>query len=173
MEEKETNGVREERNTTMRVMVVEVASLAIGFLGMMLMNVGVSELRRQMLSFVDIPTLVVMMIFCVPVLAASGLWNDFLRAFSLGGEGKSYGIAELKRTQTAVRMMQRQVLYAGLMNMVFAVIMLLHSLDTPEQIGPYMAVAFISIFYVSVIEMLLLPLRVEIEKKLIDYMEGV
>lgn len=173
MGENETNNEREGTNTTMKVMLVEIASLAIGFFCMMIMNVGLSELNLRIMRFLDLPTFIVMVILCFPVLAASGLWNDFMRAFSLGRVGNTCGLAELKRTQTAVRMMQRQVLYAGLMNMVFAVIMLLYSIETAEKIGPYMAVAFISIFYVSIIEMLLLPLRVEVEKKLIDYMEGV
>lgn len=165
MRERKSNG-------TAKVMLVESVSLIAAFAAMLIVNEGISEWEHRVSYFTDIPSILVILVLCIPVLAASGLWEDFLRAFLIGREDAAYKLAELKRTQAAVRLVQRQVVCAGLMNVSFAVIMLLHSLDMPETIGPYFAQAILSVFYVSIFEMLLLPLSVEVEKKIVNYMEA-
>ena len=48
---------------------------------------------------------------------------------------------------------------------------LLSVLSEPEQLGPYLAITLLSGFYAVVIEMLLLPLQIEVKRRIIDYIE--
>lgn len=172
MEGQETIKKKRRAGGAMWVMAVQVGSLAVCIAYMTITMVGIGGFEYSLMLLLDFPTLLIIAAMCVPVLAASGLWGDFLRAFLPGREGVPHTLVQLKRTQAAVQMMQRQIVYAGVMSISHAVILLLSQLSMPERIGPSMGVAVLSAFYVAVLELLLLPLRVKVEKQLIDYMEG-
>ena len=80
-------------------------------------------------------------------------------------------MSELRRTQDVVELMQKQVGYAGILSMLLTVIQILHILSDPASLGPLCAVAILVVVYAIVIEMLLLPLQMEVKRRIIDYME--
>lgn len=81
-------------------------------------------------------------------------------------------LGDLKRTKEAVELMQKQVMYGGVIIMIMGIIYLLAMVNNPASVGPALAVAVLSILYTAVLELLLLPLQHEVGRRIIDYMEG-
>lgn len=70
-----------------------------------------------------------------------------------------------------VEMVQKQVGYAGILSILLTVIHILRMLSRPSSLGPLCAVAILTVLYAVVIEMLLLPLQLEVKRRIIDYVE--
>jgi hypothetical protein len=45
-------------------------------------------------------------------------------------------------------------------------------LQTPSVVGVNLAVALITVLYAAIMEMLLLPIHIEVKRRIIDYMEA-
>ncbi len=60
------------------------------------------------------------------------------------------------------------VLFPGL---IISAVLLMGRLDDPSTIGPYLAVCFLSGFYAVIIEFLLLPLKLNAERKMNEEMD--
>ena len=45
-------------------------------------------------------------------------------------------------------------------------------MQKPEELGPNVAVILLTAFYVAIFEMLLLPVQLEVKRRIIDYMEA-
>ncbi len=118
--------------------------------------------------FLDLPSLVLLLLFSVPPMVFSGMWGDFLRAFSAGK--KDFGVAKLKRSEKAVSMMQRFVLIGGFFSVFVALIVCLSDVSDSCTLGNNLAVICISAFYTVVFEFLLIPLDASVRVALIDAM---
>mgnify|MGYP005607901209 CR=1 FL=1 len=66
-------------------------------------------------------------------------------------------LADLKRTLDVVELLQKQILCAGFVLTSFMLIVVLGFLQEPSALGPNIAVVLITVFYVAIFEMLLLP----------------
>lgn len=152
-------------------MIMEVVSIVLGLLLMAIWSAGNGGFMPVLAKVIDIPSLLCILILSVPVLFRSGLGKDFLRAFKLLNKKYQCHLSELKRTLDAVEMMQKQVLCAGVFSMLFSFVYVLAALNAPENLGPNMAIAVLTIFYAVIIEMLLLPLQIEVKRRIIDYIE--
>lgn len=126
---------------------------------------------HSLVYLIDFPSLIIILVFIAPVLFGNGMWKDFKRAFSLLRKKYTCHLSELRRTLDVVEMMQRQLIYAGIIGMLLSFIHLLHMLSEPESIGPNLSVAILTILYAMILEMLLLPLQLEVKRRIIDYME--
>ena len=152
-------------------MIMEVVSIVVGLI---FMAVGCAQdggFMSVIAKVIDIPTLLLILVLSVPVLFKNGLGKDFLRAFKLLKKDYTCRLSELRRTLDAVELMQKQVIYARLFTGIFSCLYLLSVLSEPEQLGPYLAITLLSGFYAVVIEMLLLPLQIEVKRRIIDYIE--
>ena len=68
-------------------------------------------------------------------------------------------------------MMQKQILYAGIIVSFQGFFALLHSLDDLATIGPNTSVALLAVFYMAIFELLMLPLQIEAKRRIVDYIE--
>ena len=109
-----------------------------------------------------------LLLFSVPPMVFSGMWGDFMRAFSAGK--KDFGVALLKRSEKAVSMMQRFVLIGGFFSVFVALIVCLSDVSDFSVLGKNLAVVCISAFYTAVLEFLLIPLDANVKTALIDAM---
>lgn len=114
--------------------------------------------------YLDIPSIVFMLVFIIPGLMIMGVWKDFLKAFSVGI--KEYRLLELKNIVGAVAAAQKVVVYAALLSMLISAVVILAHLSETFTIGPNLAVCFLSAFYAVIFEFLLLPLRLNAERKM-------
>ncbi len=152
-------------------MIMEILSIVGGMAFMMLATCRGGDNVFSPFWFVDFPTLVIMFVFTVPVLMRGGLWKDFERAFKLLKKDYTCHLSELRRTKDVLEMMQKQIWYAGILTMMVSIIFVMVNISDLSMLGPNMAVAALTLFYAVVLEMLLLPLQLEVKRQIINYME--
>jgi flagellar motor component MotA len=119
--------------------------------------------------FLDLPSLLLIVLILIPGLIIMREWKDFLKAFSVGI--KPYSLLELKNIVEAVGAAQKLTVYAALFAIIISGVLLMGRLDDPYTIGPNLAVCFLSGFYAVIIEFLLLPLRLNAERKMNEEMD--
>jgi flagellar motor component MotA len=119
--------------------------------------------------FIDLPSLVLILLFLIPGLLIMGEWNDFVRAFSVGI--KAYRLLELKNIIEAVSAAQKLTVFGALFAVIASTVLILGRLDSPEMLGPNLAVCFLSGFYAVIVEFFLLPLRLNAERKMNEEMD--
>lgn len=157
------------KSGTLSIMGVEILSLVVGMILLMYFNIGGTE--RFFSMFIDIPTLLLLLVLAAPTFLHSGLGKDFKRAFSVNEQGKNWTLSELKRMLEAVDLLRRQFVYAGVFVALAQMVVMLLSLDEPAAIGPSVSIILLAGVYVAVFALPLMPLKVEIKKRIIDYME--
>lgn len=151
-------------------MIMELVSIILGVF--LLGTLGYEGMELYRISYlIDLPSLVIILILTVPVLLRGGMWKDFKRAWKLLRKDYTCHLGELRRTLDVVEMMQKQVIYAGIISLLMSLIAILHNLSDPTRLGPNMAVAILTMLYAVCFEMLLLPLQLEVKRRIIDYME--
>lgn len=154
-------------------MIMEIISILLGILILLAFSQGETpgNLYHTVVALFNFPSLVIILVFIVPVLIRGGVWKDFKRAFLLLKNGYTCHLSELRRTQDVLEMLQKQVVYAGILAMLLSFITIMRQLSDLASLGPNLAVAILTVLYATVIEMLLLPLHLEVKRRIIDYME--
>lgn len=155
-------------------MIMEIISILFGviLLGTTTYGYGGGMFELHRLRYlIDLPSLIIVLVFTVPALFKGGVWKDFMRAWKLLRKDYTCHLSELRRTLDVVEMMQKQLIYAGVLCMLMSFITILGQLTRPENLGPNLAVAILTILYAVIFEMLLLPLQLEVKRRIIDYME--
>ncbi len=154
-------------------MIMEVVSILLGILILFGFSQGeaLGNLHNVAFTLLDLQSLVIILVFTVPVLVRGGVWKDFKRAFFLLKRGYTCHLSELRRTQDVVEMLQKQVFCAGIMAMLLTFITIMRQLSDLASLGPNLAVAILTVLYATIIEMLLLPLHLEVKRQIINYME--
>ncbi len=155
-------------------MIMEMISILFGILILLVAEGGFGQEGGGLLqaaSFLfNMPSFVIILVFTVPLLVRGGVWREFIRAFQLLKKSYSCHLSELRRTQDVLEMLQRQVFCAGILAMLCTFIMIMRELSSLAMLGPKLAVAILTVLYATVIEMLLLPLQMEVKRRIIDYM---
>lgn len=121
------------------------------------------------LWFIDLPSLILLVAILIPGLLIMGEWKDFVRSFSVGI--KDFSLLELKNIIEAVDAAQKLTVFGALFAIIISGVLLLGHLDTPETIGPNLAVCFLAGLYAVIIEFFLLPLRLNAERKMNEEMD--
>lgn len=154
-------------------MIMEIISILLGILLLLGFSQGevLGNLYHTVSVLFDLQSLVIMLVFIVPSLVRGGVWKDFKRAFFLLKKGYTCHLSELRRTQDVLEMLQKQVVYAGIMVMLLTFINIMRQLSDPASLGPNLAVAILTVLYATIVEMLLLPLHLEVKRQIINYME--
>ena len=140
------------------------------FIGVFMINVlGGSWGMSAVLWFLDLPSFLLIALIFVPGLLIMGEWKNFIKAFSVGI--KHYSLLELKNIIGAVDAAQKLTVYGALFAIIISGVLLMGRLDDPATIGPNLAVCFLAGFYAVIIEFLLLPLRLNAERKMNEEMD--
>ena len=118
--------------------------------------------------FLDWPSLILVLLILIPGLIIMGEWKDFTKSFSVGI--KQYSLLELKNIIGAVDAAQKLTIYGALFAIIISGVLIIGRFD-PSTMGPNLAVCFLSGFYAVIIEFLLLPLRLNAERKMNEEMD--
>lgn len=122
-------------------------------------------------SFMDFPSLLLVLLLSIPILISSGLLKDFNNAFLIAlGKKKNGSLTEIKRALEAVNMMIRTFLCSGLFLFLTAMITVLHRMDTPESLGPSISVSLLCFIYGTALALLLLPVKSILQVRIIEFM---
>ena len=152
-------------------MIMEIISIVGGMIFLILMTYTGGDRTFALSWFIDFPTLLVMVIFVVPVLMRGGMWKDFKRAFQLLKKRYDCRLSELRRTRDVLEMIQKQIWYAGILTMMVSIMYIMVNISDPSLLGPNVAISILTLFYTVVLEMLLLPLQLEVKRRIINYMD--
>ena len=114
--------------------------------------------------FLDLPSLVLIIIVLIPGLLIMGVWKDFIKSFSVGI--KKYSLLELKNIIGAVDFAQKMTVFAALLAIIVSSILILGNIENLSVLGPKLVVCFLAGLYAVIIEFFLLPLRLNAEREM-------
>ena len=139
------------------------------FLGIFLFNLLVGSWGfSAIIWFIDLPSLLLIALILFPGLAIMGAWKDFFKAFSVGI--KPYSLLQLKNIIEAVDAAQKLTICGALFAIIISGVLIIGRFD-PSTMGPNLAVCFLSGLYAVIIEFLLLPLKLNAERKMNEEMD--
>lgn len=117
--------------------------------------------------FIDMPSIIIPLGITFFVLVASeSLW-DFGQAFLIVFGKKEHSEAQIKSSWCAMKTVLVTVPFAGLFSFLVGTVAIIGHLSDPDLLGPYLAVAILSLFYCTIVEILLIPIAVRLKKKII------
>lgn len=120
-------------------------------------------------NFIDMPSLVLLFLFTVPVLFVSGMAKDFVMVFSVGK--KPCSLAQMKKTLEAIQMLQKLVLCGAGFMLLIEIMMIFSKLDDLTILGPNISVALLSVLYGIITESLLIPLGAYVQNHITDALD--
>jgi hypothetical protein len=139
------------------------------FLGIFLFNLLLGGWGfSAIVWFIDLPSLLFIVLILFPGLLIMGAWKDFIKAFSVGI--KPFSLLQLKNIIEAVDAAQKLTICGALFAIIISGVLIIGRLD-PSTMGPNLAVCFLTGFYAVIIEFLLLPLRLNAERKMNEEMD--
>ncbi len=148
------------------VMLIEAIALIV----VVLFNLALmGSIGNSIMMLLDIPSIILMILFVVPGMAASGMWKDFFKAFSVGK--KTFSILQLKKIEESIKLLEKLIICGAIFTVMIAVIMIIARLDNPQTIGPNLAVAILSILYATIVEFFLVPLHSCVKVHILEEME--
>lgn len=119
----------------------------------------------------DLPSFIMLLIICIPFLVSSGLMKDFNNAFRIVlSRKKNVSLNELKRAIEAVTLAIKTLLGSGFLIFLMSMLIILHTLDTPESLGPKVSATLTAFIYACVFALPLLPLKSILNLRIIEYM---
>ena len=147
------------------VLLGELILFVAVFLFTVVLPSGVSSISL----FIDVPSLVLILVILIPGLLIMGEWKDFIKSFSVGI--KEFRLLELKNIIEAVGAAQKLTVLGALFAVIASGILVIGNIDDMTKLGPRLAVCFLSAFYACVIEFLLLPLKLNAERRMNEEMD--
>ena len=121
---------------------------------------GVSAIR----NFIDVPSVLYVLLPSFIILATSGLWNSFWRAFQyIWGEKDLNDVVQVKKSILALKTAMRVFILCGLIMSCMSVVVILRQLSNPEMLGPLVAVTVLSTFYGLLFSLFLIPVKTNLE----------
>ncbi|WP_052169825.1 helix-turn-helix domain-containing protein [Pseudobutyrivibrio ruminis] len=159
--------VQENKNDKKSV----VLGLALGFVLLMLGLIGIVTVSgSRVVYFLDIPSVVFVLAIQLIVLGAGGQMKSFLGAFKLIF-GKKVEIEDdvavkAAKCEFAVKYAQRGAILGGILSSImgFVAVLVIVWSESPDTIGPNMAVAVLSLFYGALFALLLMPIQGRLHK---------
>ena len=143
-----------------------VLGLILGFVLLMLGLVGIVTVSGcEVVYFLDIPSAVFVLAIQLIVLGAGGQMKSFMEAFKLIF-GKKIEIeddiaVEAAKCEFAMKYAQRGAILGGILSSIMGFVSVLAIVwnQSPDTIGPNMAVAVLSLFYGVLFALMLMPIQ--------------
>lgn len=123
---------------------------------------------------IDNVSLLLLLLALIPIIIASGLEKDLIRALSIAvRKSVSYSLKQLRRCEEALSLTIKLLLYSGILFFFLQLIILLQINPLPEQtwteiLSANLSVAALSIVYPLLFCCLLLPIRSRIRGEIIN-----
>jgi len=114
-------------------------------------------------TFIDFPSILIILALTMPMLMSSGLLSDFFRGFAIMGKKINYySSIDLKRILEADRLVIRALLLTGAIGTIIGTVSLLAKLDDPSSFGPPLSFALITILYSLILTSIILPVKAKV-----------
>lgn len=132
----------------------------IGLLIFVILLVVLFSFSATLNNFIDIPSIIVVLGFSVPIVMAAGLLSDFVKGFKLMAEKVNpFSVLEVKRILLSVQLMIKMMLLSGFVGTMSALIVIFSKFTTIETLFNHMSVAIITLFYALILTIILLPIE--------------
>ena len=158
-------------NPLLNNMLVGVVSLVVGIVLLCFFTYGMLFNLFLMERYVNLLIILLLLLMTLPTIIAGGFWKDFTRILSRRQPEQGWKLYELKRSLDAIELLQKQLCYAAVMIVMFQLLGVLYNMSEPAALGPGLANILLTGFYTAIMELLLMPLRVEVKKQIANYME--
>ena len=159
---KETEYHKRKGNWTIFGTIFSFLMLVLACTFVILSTAGVKSLSW----FIDLPSIIIPLGITFFVLIASeSLW-DFGQAFVVVYGKSNYAEEQIKNAWCAMKTVLYTIPIAGVFTFFVSIIAIIGHLSNPDLLGPHLAVAILSVFYCSIIEILLIPTAVRLYKKM-------
>ena len=123
-------------------------------------------------AIIDAPSLVIVLLICIPMLISSGLLKDFNNAFRIAlNRKKEAGLIEIKRAIEAIGLTIHTLFYSAFFLFAISLIAILRSLSDLASLGPNLAVAFLTCIYSLALALMLLPIKSILTVRAIEFMQ--
>lgn len=125
--------------------------------------------------YIDLPSLLLLILWTLPVLLGSGMTRDFLRAFPRAFSMKADIRREgMLRSMEALQLVQRAVWIAGILGFLISFVFIGGNAKNMEQAQFWanVAVAAIVLVYAALLNLLLLAVYGRLKKRYIDFLNG-
>ena len=160
--------ITEKKKGVFRMYILAILAI---ILSVCMMSSSSSWGVAGILNYVDLFSLVFILIIVIPVLLSAGLFRDFNRAFAITlGHKKVESLLVLKRAKEAVELARKAVLYSGVFVGIFSTVIVLNQVTDFSVLGANMSVAWLSALYGVALSILLLPISTRLEIKIAEYM---
>ena len=118
--------------------------------------------------FLNILSLLFILLPTVPILLLSGLGKDFIMAFKVGQ--KDCSLLQMKKSLEAISMVQKLILCGIGLGITVETISFLHKMTGLTSLGPALSIIILSLFYGILFECMLIPLATFVQYHIINAM---
>lgn len=133
-------------------------------------NDALTNIGNAFRNFLDVPSILILLLFVMPVMIVSGAQRDFHCAFQIGK--KEFSIAEMKKSLEAVQMAQWLVLCGMGFGVLISLVTVMRVCDDSlDVLGPNLAVALLILFYGTLAEAILIPLKAHVQNAITEAMD--
>lgn len=136
----------------------------IGLLIYLALLIGTTLLVAAPAAFIDLPSIIVILVLSFSMLLASGLLPDLFRGFKVMGRKENIFTAlELHKTEIAVGLTIKLLLLSGFLGFMIGLVGMLSSLSDLSLIGKNLAVAMLTLLYALLLIFILLPVKAKVK----------
>lgn len=134
--------------------------------------VGTIILGTPITVFLNLPSILIIVLITATMLMASGLFNDFKRAFKvIMSRDNLFSKVEIEKSYLAIELTIKLIINSGLLGSLIGLIQLLGTLNNPSTIGPNVAVMLLTLFYGLFGTFIFMPIKARLKSMLISFEE--
>jgi flagellar motor component MotA len=136
----------------------------IGLIVYLALLIGTTFFVGSPACFIDLPSIVVILVLSFSMLLASGLLPDLLRGFKIMGKKENTcTVLELQKTEIAVGMTIKLLLLSGFLGFLIGLVAMLATLGDTSLIGRNLAITMLTMLYAMLIILILLPVQARVK----------
>lgn len=126
-------------------------------------------LGGDLATFIDLPSIMIILFFTIPIIIGAGLFQDLKRSFKIVMVKKNtFSQEELEKSLLSVDLALKMIVISGAMGTILGIISILRNVDDNSQIGPSFSVALLTFFYALFCTVIFLPIKAKIKMFLIE-----
>ncbi len=124
------------------------------------------KMNGSIVSYLDPTSLILLLLFTLPILLSAGLLRDFNNAFRLSAKrSAACSRTELLRAIEAVTLASKALWTTGILDTILQLIFIFSQNDI-QMHSAYIGISLISLLYAAFLNILLLPLRARLMVRL-------
>ncbi|MCT4509519.1 MAG: hypothetical protein N4A48_12345 [Tepidibacter sp.] len=139
--------------------------LAIVFL--LLSLIGTASMGSEVRLFVDIPSLILIILFTFPMLILADLFQDFIRGYKIATGSFEYTLKELKASKNAMDLCIKLVYISSVIGAIIGFVSSIRYIGDLSKVGPAIAVSILTVFYAFIINLVQHAVSAKIKKEII------